>query len=197
MTEQSTPTSPPVQPDRLEGVVPDDVHDHVQRLDHVAIATWSIESVLPLYREVIGGTFVLGGDDVERGVRTLQLQVPGTAKIELMMPTRASSTLVPFLKARGPGMHHLTLLVDDVTDVLAKLQGRGYECTETNLSCSRWRETFVRPASSGGVLIQFADSTEDWMTPLTNVTIEDVLAGRVSWVDYLPVTRPTEEVETP
>lgn len=162
---------------------------HVRRLDHVGIATWSIEQMLPLYRDIIGGRFMTGGDDDERGLRTVHLSVPERAKVELLMPSHEHSVLLPFLRDRGPGVHHLTFLVHSLEALTEDLVEQGYETTGTSLHCSRWRETYLRPRSGDGVLIQFADSTEDWTEPATDISLDDVLAGGVEWIDYVPRLR--------
>jgi methylmalonyl-CoA/ethylmalonyl-CoA epimerase len=82
-------------------------------VDHVAIAVPSIEHAIPLFRDALGGEFLCGGDNDETGIRLVHLRLPGL-KLELMQPLRPDSFLQRHLEKRGPGLHHLTFLVDDV-----------------------------------------------------------------------------------
>lgn len=163
--------------------------DHVVRVDHVGIATESLARALPLYHQVMGGRFLLGGDLDERGMRTIQLVYPGGMKIELIEPTRPGSSLAPFLAEKGPGVHHVTVVVHDVVAAIADLEAQGYEVTGTRLARERWRETYVRPTSAGGVLLQIADTTLAWDTPVEGVSLDAVLAGEVVWDDFVPRLR--------
>jgi hypothetical protein len=52
-----------------------------------------------------------------------------------------------------------------------------------------WRETFLRPRHGFGTLLQIADTTRDWTTPSTTFTADDVMAGRVVFLDDAPQWR--------
>jgi methylmalonyl-CoA/ethylmalonyl-CoA epimerase len=161
----------------------------VKALDHIAIAVWSIEEALVLFRDLLGGEFLMGGDDEQLGIRTVQLRFPPGVKIELLQPIRADSSLHRFLQRRGPGVHHLTLIVSDLEAALEQFRARGFETTGTDLSSPTWRETFLRPRSAFGVLVQVVDTTLRWDVPVEGITVEDVLSGRVHWRDDRPVLR--------
>lgn|GEM_PF-4441605 len=46
----------------------------VKALDHVTLALWSTEEALVLFRDVLGGEFLVGGDDEKLGIRTVQVR---------------------------------------------------------------------------------------------------------------------------
>ena len=105
-------------------------------------------------------------------------------KIELISPLRDDTPVARFLERRGPGVHHLTLLVEDVEVAVARLTGLGYEVVDVDLASPHWREAFVRPRSGCGTLLQLADTTQRWDTPAASgITLDDVLAGRVVFTD--------------
>lgn len=155
----------------------------VQRVDHIAIAVRDLEPAIALFQGVFGGEFVHGGDDPRLLIRTVQLRLPGI-KIELMTPTSPDSYLQAFLDSKGPGFHHMTILVDDVEHTIDDLSAGGFELADTNLSHPKWRETFLRPSQGFG-LVQVADSVRDWATPTSQYTLQDVLDGRVIWRDHM------------
>ena len=135
-----------------------------------------------LFGETLGGEFVSGGDDVEIGIRVMQVKFRGGMKIELISPLDASSYLHAFLDERGPGFHHLTMLVDDVVAADGVLRNAGYETTDLDLRDANWRETYIRPRSAFGALIQLADTELDWGEVQGHITPQQVIAGEVVWI---------------
>lgn len=153
-----------------------------RKIDHVAIAVDDLGAAWRLFGETLGGRFVSGGDDTEIGIRVLQVAFPPGMKVELIEPLDDASYVQGFLDRRGPGFHHLTMLVDDVVAVDTELTAAGFETTDLDLRDPRWRETYVRPRSGFGTLIQLTDSQIDWGEVQTHITPEQVIAGEVLWV---------------
>jgi methylmalonyl-CoA/ethylmalonyl-CoA epimerase len=152
------------------------------RLDHVAIAVDDLGRAWQLYGKLLGGTFVAGGDDTEIGIRVLQVKLPPGAKVELIEPLDTTSYLQGFLDRHGPGFHHMTLIVDDVVAADEELRAAGFATTDLDLHDPQWRETYIRPSSGFGALIQLTDSPLDWGVVQTHITPEQVIAGEVLWV---------------
>jgi len=163
----------------------------VRDIDHVAVAVESIEEALVLFQDVLGGTFVSGGDDDATGVRAVRVQLPGL-RIELLQPLRDGTRLRAFLDARGQGLHHLTMLVSDLDEAIAELEGAGFETTGIDRSRSWWMETYIRPRSGFGALIQLVETDERWDRPAEGLSIEDVLGGRAIWADGRARLRPED-----
>jgi methylmalonyl-CoA/ethylmalonyl-CoA epimerase len=163
----------------------------VTSLDHVAIAVRDLVPAVDLFHHRLGGQFIAGGDDDTYGMRTMQFRFPPGVKIELMQPLRDDCHLNEFLERRGPGIHHVTVFVDDLGDAIKRLQDASYELVDTSFARRRWQETYLRPRSSFGTLVQVAQTDRDWTVPIDpDITIADVLAGRIAWVDDDPVRRP-------
>ena len=71
------------------------------RLDHVAVAVHAIKPALRLYRDALGGEYLMGGD-VGGSWRWLQLRYPGGGKVELLEPL-GDGFLSRFLGSGGRG----------------------------------------------------------------------------------------------
>lgn len=144
--------------------------------DHVAVAAPRIRDLLPLYAEVLGGRFVQGGDNLRVGYRALQLEMPGGGVIELIEPLEGARFLDGFLR-RFPsgGVHHVTFHVEDIEQVLPRIENAGYPLTGLYLDDMRYREVFVHPRDALGTLVQVVDERRpaDERRP----TIEEVLGG--------------------
>ena len=93
------------------------------QLDHTAIAVRSFESVLPFYRDLLGGRVVHQRDDVVQGYRFLHLRYPNGSQIELLEPIGEEGFLQTFLAKRGEGVHHLTFMVPDLKSAVSAARG--------------------------------------------------------------------------
>ncbi|MFD5747275.1 VOC family protein [Streptomyces sp. NPDC127033] len=164
------------------------VADRVRTVDHIGIAVPSVAEAVPLFVDLLGGRFLSGGDNDERGIRLLHLAL-GQFKIELLQPLRADAAVAAFLDGRGPGFHHLTLFVDDVPQTVEALAASGYAPTGTDTASPRWSETFLPPRATFGTLLQFTSTTTRWDVPAQDYGLRDVLAGRVVWRDYVACLR--------
>ncbi len=124
-------------------------------LDHVAVALRSIKSALPLYRDALGGEYLMGGD---AGTwRWIQLRFPGGGKVELLEPL-GEGFLARFLERHGEGLHHVTFKTDDIRGAIEELERAGYELVDVSIDNPDWREAFLRPSKAHGTLIQIAQS---------------------------------------
>lgn len=149
----------------------------VEKFDHVSMAVWRIEDVLPLI-DLMGGTFRSGGD-VPARFRWAQWHLPGHGKLEVVQPLDPDDPdhfLVRFLRTRGPGLHHLTFKVTNLLEAVDRARDLGFDVV--GVSTDRWwKEAFLHPMSAQGVLIQLAEWSDQ--PPVEPVTLEAVLAGQV------------------
>lgn len=149
------------------------------KFDHAAVAAPRIRDLLLIYRDLLGGQFVHGGDNPRVGYRALQLQHSNGERIELMEPLAGSTFFDSFFEARPRGgLHHVTYLVDDISKALEVMEQRGLTPVGIHLETPRWREAFLHPREANGVLIQVAVKSEPHVEEeYAGVTLEDVLAG--------------------
>jgi methylmalonyl-CoA/ethylmalonyl-CoA epimerase len=123
----------------------------------VAVAVHSIKDALPLYRDALGGEYLMGADGGDSW-RWVQLRSPGGGKVELLEP-RGEGFLSRFLAGRGEGLHHITFKTDDIRAAIAHVEAHGYEVVDVSLDDPHWKEAFLRPSGAHGTLIQLAQSS--------------------------------------
>jgi methylmalonyl-CoA/ethylmalonyl-CoA epimerase len=126
------------------------------RYDHVGIAVHSIKAALKLYRDALGGEYLMGGEQ-DGSWRWLQLRYPGGGKVELLEPL-GEGFLSRFLESHGEGLHHITFKTDDIEEAIAVLEGKGFALVDVNLDHPSWKEAFLRPSKAHGTLVQIAQS---------------------------------------
>lgn len=173
----------------------------VEHLDHVAISVADRDEftrAVHLFENVLGGEFVMGGDDLRRGMRSIQFSFPGRFKVEVLAPLSEDSKLARSIASRGPGLHHLTFLVADISHTVNMLERSGFETTDSDLDNKVWKETYIRPACAFQSLIQFAETTRDPARRFPQFSSDDVLAGRVIWnEEEEPEWRPRSDADEP
>lgn len=126
------------------------------RIAHVGIAVRSIAEVLPFYREI------LGMDEVELaatdGARIRGLDAGGPL-IELLESGDGDSPIGKFIARRGPAIHHICFVVDDLEGSLERCRSRGVRLIDEvpRIGAEGRRIAFLHPASTGGVLIELTE----------------------------------------
>lgn len=149
----------------------------VLEMDHVAIATWDVTSAVHLLTNVLGARYVDGGDDTTAGFRWLQFRLPA-GKIELLEPLSRDGFLYRFLTRRGEGLHHVTFYVRDLAEAVPALTAAGYEPVDVNLEHASWKEAFLHPRDTSGVLFQLAQTNVPEGGFEQVRALDDVLADR-------------------
>ena len=130
------------------------------RLNHVGVATPSIEKSVALYRERMGATIVHDAFDLPaQGVRVCFVDAPN-AQIELIEPLGADSPIVKFLE-KNPlgGQHHVCFEVADIDAARDWYEGKGVRVLgPTRIGAHGTPIFFLHPKDMGGVLTEIMES---------------------------------------
>jgi methylmalonyl-CoA/ethylmalonyl-CoA epimerase len=128
------------------------------KIEHIGIATHSIEDALGFWRDALGLEVKHTEVVEEQGVRVAMLPA-GEPRIELLEPTHDASPVAKFMEKRGPGIHHVAVRVADIRAALARLKAEGARLIdeEPRRGAGGCLVAFVHPASSGGVLIELVE----------------------------------------
>jgi methylmalonyl-CoA/ethylmalonyl-CoA epimerase len=128
-------------------------------LDHVGIAVQDLAEALAFYRDALGLEIEPPEEVASQRVRAHFAPV-GEARLELLEATAADSPIAKFVERRGPGLHHITLRVDDIHAALAQLKARGVRLVDETPRPGAEHSliAFVHPASTGGVLVELKQS---------------------------------------
>jgi methylmalonyl-CoA/ethylmalonyl-CoA epimerase len=131
-------------------------------LDHIGIAVGDLSQALAFYRDALGLEVEPPEEVPSQRVRAHFVPV-GEATIELLEPTSTESPIAKFIDKRGPGVHHITLRVDDIRGALAGLKARGVRLIdqEPREGAEGALIAFVHPASTHGVLVELKQRLKD------------------------------------
>ena len=130
----------------------------IGNLNHVGVATPSIDESVKLYRDILGATKI--GEKFameEQGVWVCFVDLPN-AQIELIEPIDGTSTITNFLKQNpAGGQHHVCFEVDDIIvardDMVAK-GARVLGTGEPRIGAHGTPIIFLHPKDMGGVLVE-------------------------------------------
>ena len=130
------------------------------RLNHVGVATPSIDASIAHYRDVLGATVISEPFDLPaQGVRVCFVDAPN-AQVELIEPLGEASPIRAFLE-KNPlgGQHHLCFEVPDIHEAKAWFEGKGARVLgEPRIGAHGTLIFFVHPKDMGGVLTEIMES---------------------------------------
>jgi LAO/AO transport system kinase len=124
-------------------------------LDHVGIAVQNIDNALAFYRDALGLEVEVPEDVASQRVRAHFIPV-GESSIELLEATASDSAIAKYIEKRGPGLHHITLRVDDIRAMLEHLKARGVRLVdgEPRQGAEGSLVAFIHPSAAHGVLVE-------------------------------------------
>ncbi len=129
--------------------------------DHVAIAVHRMTDPWPLFADALGGTYHDRG--INPGFGWTQVRFAQGFIVEGIHPeqTDRSDFLNRFLDRYGPGPHHLTFKVPDLSSALTRVRSAGLEAVDEDRSDPAWFEAFLRPSQAHGIVVQLAQVGPD------------------------------------
>ena len=127
----------------------------VKGINHVGIVVRNIDEVLSLLREAFGA------EEIQRMEIPMMKQISSIVRIgdgcfELMEPTAPDGPAGSFLEAKGGGLHHVSLLCEDVEGLCEMLESQGLKVVGKVLE-GPFRVAFLHPKSGKGVLYELTD----------------------------------------
>lgn len=127
----------------------------IEKIDHVALIVEDIDEALTFWQDALG-IELTHREDVPKEESAIGFLPVGDSKIELVQPTTPDSGLAKFLVARGPGMHHICLQVDDIDAMLADLREKNIRLIhEQPVTGDDGRKyAFIHPKAANGVLVE-------------------------------------------
>jgi methylmalonyl-CoA epimerase len=131
-------------------------------LDHIGIAVANVDEALRFYRDALGLDIEPPEDVTSQHVRAHFIPA-GDAALELLEATDASSPIAKYVAKRGPGLHHITLCVEDLAAALAELKARGVRLIDESARPGAHGSlvAFIHPSSAHGVLVELKQRARD------------------------------------
>ena len=128
---------------------------NVKKINHIAIVVPDINEALGFWRDTLGLELSHVEEVPEQGALVAFLPT-GDSEVELVEPTTDTSSLAKSMAKRGPGMHHICLEVENLEEVLTRLEQKGVTLidTESTVGARGRKVALIHPKSTGGVLVE-------------------------------------------
>ncbi|MFD3262448.1 methylmalonyl-CoA epimerase [Phenylobacterium ferrooxidans] len=134
----------------------------IGRLNHVGVATPSIDEAVKVYRDLLGATSI--GEKFalpEQGVWVCFVDTPNS-QIELIEPYGEASPIHGFL-AKNPsgGQHHICFEVPDILVARDDMRAKGATVLgtgEPRMGAHGVPVIFIHPRNMGGVLVELMET---------------------------------------
>ncbi len=84
------------------------------------------------------------------------------SQLEILTPTSVESPIAKFLQAKGSGIHHIALEVDNLEQWLEYLKNKEIPLidNEPRLGAHHTRIAFIHPKATGGILVELVQLPE-------------------------------------
>jgi methylmalonyl-CoA/ethylmalonyl-CoA epimerase len=128
-------------------------------LDHIGIAVANVHEALAFFKDALGLEVQEAEEVASQHVRAHFIPV-GASALELLEATSPASPIARYLSRRGPGLHHITLRVDDISSALGELRARGVRLIDDQPrpGAHGTLVAFIHPASAHGVLVELSQA---------------------------------------
>lgn len=129
---------------------------HLRGLDHLAIAVPDTEEALRLWRDRFGLP-VVHQEKVNGSTILLTHLALGNTQLQLVEPLVPDHPLRDWLRANGPGLHHLCFAVEEVAAAAREAAGAGLPAGEPqpHQGTQGKRALFLQRTATQNVLVEF------------------------------------------
>jgi methylmalonyl-CoA epimerase len=125
------------------------------KLDHIGIAVKDLDQALAFYCDALGLEIEAPEEVPSQRVRAHFIPI-GESALELLEATAPDSPIARYLEKRGPGIHHITLRVDDIHAALTRLKEKGVRLIDEmpRPGAEGALVAFIHPSAAHGVLVE-------------------------------------------
>ena len=133
------------------------------RINHIGVATPSIDEAVKLYRDILGATKIHEKFAMPtQGVWVCFVDTPNS-QIELIEPIDEKSPISKFLE-KNPlgGQHHICYEVPDIHAAIADMKAKGVGILgEPRIGAHGTMMVFLHPKNMGGVLVELMEPVKE------------------------------------
>ena len=136
----------------------------LSQIEHIGIATPSLEEAIPYYENVLGLKCYNIEVVEDQKVKTAFFKI-GEVKLELLEPTCEESTIAKFIEKTGGrgGVHHIAFKTSDVAACLAEATEKGVRLIDAapRKGAEGLNIAFLHPKSTMSVLTEICDNPNE------------------------------------
>jgi methylmalonyl-CoA/ethylmalonyl-CoA epimerase len=130
----------------------------ILKIDHIGIASKSIDQVAPFWNAILGLP-IAGRETVQEQKATTAFLPVGESEIEILESTAPDGAIAKFIESRGEGIHHIALRVDNIEQALKELKEKGVRLIDEKPrgGAGGAKIAFIHPKSTNGILVELSE----------------------------------------
>jgi methylmalonyl-CoA/ethylmalonyl-CoA epimerase len=134
----------------------------IKRIDHLGIAVKDLDASLKKWKELFGAKVGVIEEIRERGVKVAPIEFEDGSAVELVAPLGEDSPIEKFINERGEGIHHLSLEVEGIEEVMEELRNKGIQFIqeEPQKGAEGSKIAFIHPRNLEGVLLELKEKSK-------------------------------------
>ena len=127
----------------------------VSKIDHIGIAVKSIEEARKFYEDILGMTVTEIEEIPDQKVKVAFIP-SGDSELELLQSTDPQGPIAKYIEAKGQGIQHIALRVDDIEQTLADLKDKGVRLIDEKprIGAGGAKIAFIHPKATFGTLVE-------------------------------------------
>ena len=126
-------------------------------LNHIGIVVKDIDETMRLFSRMFGAEEIGRKTFAELGQTSALIRI-GDFRIELMAPHGDKGVVPDFLKKRGEGLHHISVITDDIDVEAAHLAENGVKAMgKTPKGVEDDRVMFTHPRETNGIVFEIVE----------------------------------------
>lgn len=124
----------------------------VNQIHHVGMAVRDLDEALDFLKRVFGAEVIERREFPDQKLESAMVSV-GKSTFELSQGTDPQGLIAKFIESRGPGIHHISLEVEDMDTALTHFKENGLRVVG-EMEIEKTRVAFLRPESLLGILFE-------------------------------------------
>jgi len=130
----------------------------IKHIDHIGIAVKTIEQAGKFYTDVLGLKIQDIENVADQKVNVAFLPITDS-EVELIESTHEDGPVAKFIEARGEGIQHIALRVENIDDALAELKAKGVRLIDQQprKGAGGAKIAFIHPKETNGVLVELCE----------------------------------------
>ena len=127
-------------------------------IEHIGIAVEDLNGISDVFCNLLG-LELRSREKIDDQKVITDIYETESGKLEFLKATGPDSPISHFIDKNGEGMHHIALLVDNLTAALDYLQEQGIKLIDETprIGAEGLSIAFLHPKSTGGILVELCE----------------------------------------
>ena len=127
-------------------------------IEHVGIAVDDLNGISDVFGDLLG-LELRSREKIDDQQVITDIYETGSGKLEFLKATDPDSPISRFIEKKGTGMHHISLIVDNLQAALDYLKGEGTKLIDTSprIGAEGFKIAFLHPRSTSGILVELCE----------------------------------------